>query len=84
MAKAKIIYDLTDLDDRLEFERANKSLDLCAAIWDILNLRKKTEYEFEATDNSNNDVFDGIEAMSEGISRILEQHNINIVDNPHS
>jgi hypothetical protein len=41
-------------------------------------LRKSLERIFENSHNTNNDVFDGIDAMAEGISKILEEHNINI------
>ena len=65
-------------DDQMEFNRANQSLDMACALFDILQLRKAMERRFEGIDNTNNDVFDGIDAMSEGIANILEEHNINI------
>jgi len=76
--KAKLIFDTTDPDDRQEFLRCTKAFDMSMALWDIIHLRKKLENRFESNDNKNNDVFDGIEAFSEGISEILENHNINI------
>ena len=65
-------------DDQMELNRANQSLDMACALFDILQLRKATERRFESIDNTNNDVFDGIDAMAKGISDILEEHNINI------
>lgn len=65
-------------DDQMEFNRANQSLDMACALFDILQLRKTMERRFESIDNTNNDVFDGIDAMAKGISDILEEHNINI------
>ena len=65
-------------DDQMEFNRANQSLDMACALFDILQLRKARERRFESIDNTNNDVFDGIDAMAKGISDILEEHNINI------
>jgi hypothetical protein len=41
-------------------------------------LRKTLERRFESIDNTNNDVFDGIDAMAKGISDALYAHNIDI------
>lgn len=65
-------------DDQMEFNRASQSLDMACALFDILQLRKDMERRFENINNTNNDVFDGIDAMAKGISDILEEHNINI------
>ena len=65
-------------DDQMEFNRANQSLDMACALFDILQLRKDMERRFDSIDNTNNDVFDGIDAMAKGISDILEEHNIKI------
>jgi len=79
MAKAILKYDISDPEDNQDFKRAVKSFDMAMALWDILQLRKKMENRFDAQDNTNNDVFDGIEAMAEGIGNVLDQHGI-IVD----
>jgi hypothetical protein len=79
MAKAILKYDISDPEDSQDFKRAVKSFDMAMALWDIIQLRKKMENRFEAQDNTNNDVFDGIDAMAEGIGDILDQHGI-IVD----
>ena len=79
MAKAILKYDISDPEDSQDFKRAVKSLDMAMALWDIIQLRKKMENRFEVQDNTNNDVFDGIDAMAEGIVSILDQHGI-IVD----
>lgn len=76
--KAKLIFDLDNPDDVTKHLRAIKSLDLAIVIYDILQLRKKLEMRFENTDNTNNDVFDGIQEFSNEISKILEERNINI------
>jgi hypothetical protein len=80
MAKAILEFDLNDFDDRIAHLRAVKSLDLTMAIWDILQLRKTMERRFENTENTNNDVFDGIDAMGDGILEILDEHGIKIDD----
>lgn len=76
--KAKLIFDTTDPDDRQEFLRCTKALDMSMALWDILQLRKKLEYKFDMITDDKLNVFDGIEAFSEGVSEILEDNNINI------
>jgi hypothetical protein len=79
MAKAVLKYDISDPEDSQDFKRAVKSFDMAMALWDIIQLRKKIENRFEVQDNTNNDVFDGIDAMAEGIGNILDQYGI-IVD----
>ena len=79
MAKVILKYNTSDPEENQDFKRAVKSLDMACALWDILNLKKKLEYKFEAQDNTNNDVFDGLNAMAEGIGEILEQYGI-VVD----
>ena len=79
MAKAILKYDISDPDENVDFKRAIKSFDMAMALWDIIQLRNKIENRFEAQDNTNNDVFDGIDAMAEGIGDILDRYHI-VVD----
>lgn len=74
--KATLEFNLPD--DKSELARANQSLEMALALFDILQLRKAMERRFESIDNTNNDVFDGIDAYAKRISEILDQHNINI------
>ena len=74
--KATIEFSLPE--DLSDFYRATQSLNMACALFDILQLRKTTERRFEGIDNTHNDVFDGIEAMAEGIAQIFEEHNINV------
>ena len=78
MAKAILKYDISDPDENQDFKRAVKSFNMAMALWDIIQLRKKMENRFEAQDNTNNEVFDGIDAMAEGIGDILDKHSIDI------
>lgn len=78
MAKAILKYDISDPDENQDFKRAVKSFDMAMALWDIIQLKNKMENRFEAQDNTNNDVYDGIDAMAEGIRDILNQYNIGI------
>ena len=75
--KATLEFNLPE--EQIEFNRVNQSLDMACALFDILQLRKAMERRYSNyIDNTNNDVFDGIDAMAKGISDILEEHNINI------
>jgi hypothetical protein len=74
--KARLIFSLPE--EQMEFNRVNQSLDMACALFDILQLRKTLERRFESIDNTNNDVFDGIDAMAKGISDALYAHNIDI------
>ena len=77
--KATLSYNLNDPDDRMAHLRAVKSLDMAAALFEITrNLRKKIETRFEDIDNTNNDVFDGIQEVFDGIYEILVDNSIDI------
>ena len=65
-------------EEQIEFNRANQSLDMACALFDILQLRKAMERKCENMAYKTEDIFDGIQFMAEGISEILEEHNINI------
>ena len=74
----KAILEFNLPDDQMEFNRANQSLDMACALFDILELRKKVERQCENIAYNTADIFDGIQFMANGISDILEEHNINI------
>ena len=77
--KATLSYNLNDPDDRMAHLRAVKSMDMASALFDITrNLRKKIQNRYEDIDNTNNDVFDGIDAVFDEIYNILEDNNIDI------
>jgi hypothetical protein len=66
------------IEDKILFKRCMKADDFAFAINDILKLRKKMERIFENQDNTNNDVFDGINEYSNELLEILNNYNINI------
>lgn len=80
MSKAKITFDLSDADDLADYKIVNQANSMYWALWDIMhNTKKSLEYRFEVTDNSNNDVFDGIDAVFEELCRIVyDEHKINL------
>lgn len=75
MAKAKIEYDLNDLDDRIAHFRAVKSLDMALALWEIThNTKKGLEWSIEGKEI---DKYEVLELVFEKIYEILNEHNIN-------
>lgn len=76
--KAKLIYNLEDQDDSIKLLRAMKSEDMIFAINDIINISKKLHRMFENMDNTNNDVFDGINEYTNMIVEVLVDRGINV------
>jgi hypothetical protein len=75
MAKAKIEFDLNDIDDRMAHLRAVKSLDMAMALWDIThNTKKGLEWALE---NKDVDKYEVLEMVFEKIYEILDEHNVN-------
>lgn len=74
----KMGYQYLSPDEAMEFNRANQSLDMACALFDILQLHKVMDSRFGNIDNTHNDVFDGIDAMAGGIGKVFEKYNINI------
>jgi hypothetical protein len=74
MAKAKIEFDLNDVDDRMAHLRAIKSLDMAMALWDIThNTKKGLEWSLE---NKDVDKYEVLEMVFEKIYEILDEHNV--------
>lgn len=77
--KAKLIFDLSNPDEVIEYERVNKSLYMACALFDMLQLRKKVYRDAENNITLDSEgIFQGIDMMSEAILEILEEHNIDI------
>jgi len=77
--KATLEFNLPD--DQMEFNRANQSLDMACALFDILQLRKTAQRKFEndaVSDAVIDAVSDAINFMADEIADILDEHNINI------
>ena len=56
--KAKLVFDLNNPDDRMEYERVNKSLDIVNALWSFLyNSKKQLLVDVE---NEDVDKFDAV------------------------
>lgn len=78
MAKAKIEYDLSDVDDMYAHKRAIKSLDMALALWEIThNTKKSLEWSMEGKEM---DKYDVLEMVYEKIYEIISEHNIDLDD----
>ena len=78
MAKAKIEYDLSDVDDMYAHKRAIKSLDMALALWEIThNTKKGLEWSMEGKEI---DKYDALELVFDKIHEIISEHNIDLDD----
>jgi hypothetical protein len=78
MAKAKIKYDLSDIDDMYAHKRAVKSLDMALALWEIThNTKKGLEWSMEGKEI---DKYDALEMVFEKIHEIISDHSIDLDD----
>lgn len=78
MPKAIIKFDLSDPDDRIEFERVSKSLDLALSIWNFgYNTKKGFEREL-GEKNATEAEYEILERVYEKFWEIVKDHDINI------
>ncbi len=81
MSKAKLEFDLTDFDDKMEFERCTKSTDMCFVIFEMVyNMKKRLYYNFEDKEEKGETftVYDGIDSVFEKLSEQLSERGIDI------
>ena len=78
MSTATLTFDLTDGDDRIEFNRMTKALDMAMALWelDMNGYRKFTKYN----DRQEGAYQEGIEEVFKYIRGLLQEHQINVED----
>jgi hypothetical protein len=76
MSKATLTFDLTDGDDRVEFNRATKALDMAMMLWELQmnGYRKFTKYN----DRQEDAYQEGIEEVFEYIRGLMREHNIEV------
>jgi hypothetical protein len=76
MSKATLTFDLNNGDDRMEFNRATKALDMASMLWDLhMNAyRKFTKYN----DRQEGAYQEGIEEVFEYIRELLKEHQIDV------
>ena len=79
MAIAYLKYDLSDSDDKMEYDRINKSLDMAVMLWEILYNTKKSFYRnLENDDMSTESEFELTDKIFARIWEIAGENNINI------
>jgi len=78
MSTATLTFDLSDFDDRLEFNQITKSRDMAMMLWelDMNGYRKFTKYN----ERQEGAYQEGIEEVFEYIRNLLQQHQINVED----
>ena len=78
MSTATLTFDLSDGDDRYEFNRMTKARDMALMLWelDMNGYRKFTKYN----ERQESAYQEGIEEVFEYIRDLLAQHQINVED----
>ena len=82
MSKANLEFDLSDLDDRMEFERVNKSTDMALVLWEMVyNSKKSLYYKFEEmlSKGETPNVYDGVDSFLELLIEELNERGV-IID----
>jgi hypothetical protein len=71
--KAKLEFDLDELDDRIAHLRCVKSTDMALVLWEMsLNMRKRVTSEQDETD----DFYRGVDAVFERYNELMLEYNI--------
>ena len=81
MSKAKLEFNLTDFDDKMEFERCTKSTDLCLVIFEMVyNMKKRLYYDVESKEENGESltVYDGVDLVFEKLQEQLSERGIDI------
>jgi len=76
MSTATLTFDLSDSNDRVEFNRITKARDMAMMLWeiDMNGYRKFTKYN----DRQEGAYQEGIEEVFEYIRGLLREHNIEV------
>jgi hypothetical protein len=76
--KAKLIYNLDELDDKTSHLRAIKSLDLTLCLWDLdQDLRAKIKY---APDDMSEDTYKAYEDVRTTLHQLMSKYSLNFDD----
>ena len=76
MSTATLTFDLSDSDDRFEFNRVTKARDMAMALWelDMNGYRKFTKYN----ERQEGAYQEGIEEVFKYIRELLDEHQIDV------
>ena len=78
--KAKLIFDLSDSDQKMEHLRCVKSTDMALALWQISVNAKKQCYRIAEGKEMKGESVDYIDLVFEKIYEIMEEHSIDVDD----
>ena len=78
--KAKLTFDLSDSDQRMEHLRCVKSLDMALALWEISVNAKKQCYRIAEGKQMNGESVDHIDLVFQKIYEIMEEHSVKVDD----
>jgi hypothetical protein len=79
MPKAKLVFDLSDSDDKQAFERTAKSTDMAMMLWDImLNDKKLFMRKLESDDKATEREFELIDDIWKHIWEKASEYGIEI------
>lgn len=75
--KAKLTFDLDDIDDKMAHERCIKSTDMAFVLWEIItNSYRGLTNGYDEDDSYHK----GVDAVYEKLRELMEEHDIN----PHN
>jgi hypothetical protein len=75
--KAKLTFDLDDIDDKMAHERCVKSTDMALVLWEIMtNSYRGLTNGYDEDDSYHK----GVDAVYEKLRELMEEHDIN----PHN
>jgi len=76
VSKATLTFNLNDSDDRVEFNRATKALDMSMMLWELQmnGYRKFTKYN----ERQEGAYQEGIEEVFEYIRELMKEHQIDV------
>lgn len=71
--KAKLEFDLNELDDRISHLRCVKATDMALVLWEMtMNMRKRVTSGSDETD----DYYRGVDAVFERYNELMLEYNI--------
>lgn len=71
--KAKLEFDLDDVDDRMAHLRCVKSTDMALVLWEMsMNMRKRVTSGYDEKD----DFYRGVDAVFERYNELMQEHNL--------
>jgi hypothetical protein len=75
--RAKLTFDLDDLDDKMAHERCVKATDMALVLWEIMtNSYRGLTNGYDEEDGYHK----GVDAVYEKLRELMEEHDIN----PHN